>query len=70
MGTPHVAGLVALMLQEYLSLMPDRIEEILEESTLPIPAGSVSVDGDLVTWGDDATGSGLVQADRVLAHMP
>jgi len=60
MGTPHVAGLVALMLQEYLLLMPDRVEEILEESTLLILAGSVSVDGNLVTWVDNATGSGLV----------
>jgi len=78
MATPHVSGIVALLLQ--YDLMIDgridldqyMIEQILEESALYIPPGSAWVysyyperGGTLIehTWGDDATGAGLVQAD-------
>jgi len=69
MATPHVAGLVALMLEKDGSLDQATVESTLEDSALPIPAGSAVVAGELFTWGADATGSGLVQADQALGAL-
>jgi len=69
MATPHVAGLVALMLEKDGSLDAAVVEEILEETALPIPPGSALVAGETFSWGSNATGSGLVQADAALGAL-
>lgn len=76
MAAPHVAALAALMLQENADLNQVQVESILKSTTLPIPAGSARV-WDLLpaqgfytySWGSDATGAGLVQADAALAAV-
>jgi len=73
MSAPHVTGVVAQMLQKDDRLTQTQVESILKSTALPIPAGSMPV-FDLsptmgfytYTWGDDATGSGLVQANAAL----
>ncbi|MEN3035628.1 MAG: S8 family serine peptidase [Candidatus Methanosuratincola sp.] len=82
MATPHVAGIVALMLQKNPMLTQSKVENILKATALGIPSGSAWVydlydeNGGyapgfyLRTWGDNATGSGLVQADAALAADP
>jgi subtilisin family serine protease len=58
MASPHVTGVVALMVQKNPALTADQAHSILKSSTLPLPyAGSV-------------VGSGLVQADLALANTP
>jgi len=69
MATPHVAGLAALMLEKDGSLDQPRVESILETTALLIPAGSATVAGETFTWGSDATGAGLVQADQALGAL-
>jgi subtilisin family serine protease len=75
MASPHVAGLVALMLQKNAGLKAAQVESILESTALPILAGSAIVNNgngqmQTFTWGADATGSGLVQADAALIAVP
>ena len=77
MSSPHVAGIVALMAQKYPELMAAEAESILEDTALPIAPGSVTIwDIDPVpgwytySWGDDATGAGLIRADAALAATP
>jgi subtilisin family serine protease len=75
MASPHVAGLVALMLEKDPTLSAAEVEAILESTALPIPAGSALVNnggGQMVTisWGSNATGSGLARADAALAAVP
>jgi len=84
MASPHVAGVAALMLQKNPSLTAGQVETILESSATPIPAGSrqvwdpfhVDADGNAdpafvtMSWGADATGSGLLQADAAVAATP
>lgn len=77
MATPHVTSVVAMMLEKAnnlgLTLTQAEVEGILEDSALPINAGSMLV-FDLVpvpgwytySWGDDATGAGLLQADAAV----
>jgi hypothetical protein len=71
MVVPHVTSIAALMLQANPSLMQADIEDLLKTTALPILAGSAHVyDGSALTtvsWGDDATGAGLVQADAAVA---
>jgi subtilisin family serine protease len=74
MAAPHVAGVVALMLQKNSRLSSVGVETILETTALEIPAGSRSVrdgSGSFVTvaWGTDATGAGLVLANLALAAV-
>ena len=69
MAAPHVAGLVALMLEKDGALTQSVVEGILETNTIPIPAGSAVVDGVLYEWGTNATGAGLIQADLVLGSL-
>ena len=80
MATPHVSGVIALLLEydlkdEQISLTQEIIEQILEESALYIPPGEASVYSpiyeDYVTfnWGDDAVGAGLVQADQAIKQV-
>jgi len=75
MAAPHVAGMVALMLDKNPNLIAADVEGILEGAAVAIPAGSSWVNdgpGNLVevSWGDDATGSGLLLADLVLGAVP
>jgi len=74
MASPHVAGLVALMLEKNPTLTAADVEAILEAKALPIPAGSASVDDGSgqkveISWGSNATGSGLALADAALAGV-
>jgi len=77
MATPHVASVIALMLEKNPSLTQSAVESILESTALKISAGSMTV-FDLVptpgfytySWGKDATGRGLVQANKALAAVP
>jgi subtilisin family serine protease len=75
MAAPHVAGIAALMLQKNHSLQQADVENILESTAIPLPAGSRSVtqiDGSTaeVEWGNDASGSGFVTANAALAATP
>ncbi len=73
MATPHVAGVIAQMLEKDGALTQLDVEYILKTTALPIPPGTMSV-YDLnpteefrdVSWGVDATGSGLVQAKAAI----
>ena len=80
-ATPHVSAIAALLLQQDPTLTQAQVEARLTSTALPIPAGSADVwdiahtdaDGNPLppafypfTWGDDATGAGLVQADAAL----
>lgn len=77
MAAPHVASLAALMLQKNSGLTQAQIESILKSTALLVPAGSAQV-WDLspvqgfytYSWGNDATGAGLIQADAALAAVP
>jgi len=77
MSTPHVASVAAMMLEKNPNLIQSQVETILEKTALPIRAGSMTV-WDLVptqgwytySWGKDATGSGLLQADKAVAAVP
>jgi len=76
MASPHVAGIVALMVQKDPALTAADAELILEGSAVPLPAGCRNiVDPNVgsyveVCWGDDASGSGLATADLALAATP
>ncbi|HAM62482.1 MAG: Subtilisin DY [Firmicutes bacterium GWF2_51_9] len=75
MASPHVAGIVALMVQKNSSLTATEVETILEGSAIPLPAGTRTItnpDGSSssVSWGDDASGWGLTTADGALAATP
>jgi hypothetical protein len=69
-----VAGVVALMAQISPDLTASEAESILESTAIPLSAGSRTIkdiDGSTVTmtWGDDATGSGLVDAAAALNKL-
>jgi len=75
MAAPHVAGVVALMLQKNPLLTQSEVESILVGSALPLTPGCLEVrqpDGSKVEfcWEADATGSGLVLADTALLATP
>lgn len=84
MATPHTAAVAALLLQKDGSLSPSEIESILESSALDLGAGSrqvwdpfhVDADGNAdpafvtISWGADAVGEGVLQADAALALVP
>lgn len=75
-AAPHVTGIVALMAQKDPALIASDAENILEDSALPLSAGSMNVFNpntgivENIVWGADATGAGLVQADAALAATP
>lgn len=74
-ASPHTAGVVAMMAEKYPALTAAEAEAILEATAIPLGAGTrtiigpdgVAVD---VTWGDDATGAGLLDAVAALAATP
>jgi len=75
MASPHVAGIVALMMEKNPGLMAADAEAILEGSALYMAPGSLEVYNPYgitttYTWGVDATGSGLATADAALAGTP
>jgi subtilisin family serine protease len=72
-AAPHVAGIVAQMLQKNPDLTQSQVEAILRGSALPIPpnAGGLSTAFQLVSpWGSNATGSGLVRGTAAVAATP
>jgi subtilisin family serine protease len=75
MASPHVAGIVALMVQKDPTLTAAQAESILEGSAVALPAGCRNVNngsGSVVPfcWGADATGAGLATADAALNATP
>lgn len=75
MASPHVAGIVALMVQKDPTLTASEAEGILESAAIALPAGCRDiVDPNAgptqICWGDDATGAGLITADAALAAIP
>jgi subtilisin family serine protease len=70
MASPHVAGIVALMAQKKPTLTAAQAETILENSAIPMGAGSMEVagprGGESYTWDTDATGRGLATAAAAL----
>lgn len=75
MASPHVAGIVALMVQKDPSLTAAEAETILTTSAIPLGAGCRTVyqpSGltEEICWEDDATGSGLATADAALNAIP
>ena len=78
-ATPHVTGIAAMLLEKDPSLTQAEIETILRTTAIPIPAGTVDIWDPFdeagsrfepISWGADATGYGLVQADAALALVP
>jgi len=77
MATPHVTSVIAVMLQKNPSLAQSQVETILENTALAIPPGSMTIwdldptqDWYTRTWGSNATGAGLVQADQAITATP
>ena len=76
MASPHVAGIVALMVQKDPSLTASEAEGILESSAVALPAGCRDIiagpnAGSItICWEADATGAGLATADAALAAIP
>ncbi|HEY5485368.1 MAG TPA: S8 family serine peptidase, partial [Candidatus Cryosericum sp.] len=74
MASPHVAGIVALMVQKDPTLTASEAETALEDSAVYLAPGSRTVNngsGAMVTysWGADATGAGLATADAALGQL-
>jgi subtilisin family serine protease len=75
MASPHVAGIVALMVQKNPALNATQAESILEGSAIELPAGCRTVIDPYAgptefCWEADATGAGLATADAALAATP
>jgi subtilisin family serine protease len=77
MAAPHVTAVAAQMLEKNPTLVQTDVEEIMKTNALLIPAGSMLV-FDLsptpgfytYSWGSEATGSGLIQANAAVAAVP
>jgi subtilisin family serine protease len=77
MAAPHVSALSALMLQKNPGLTQAQVESILKSTALAIAPGAATV-FDLspvqgfynYSWGANAVGSGLIQANAALAAVP
>jgi len=61
MATPHVSGVVALVLQKYGTLTPETIKMMLEKTALPLNGINA-----LPTW----SGAGLVDAYAAVTAEP
>lgn len=77
MASPHVAGIVALMLEKDPSLTASQVEAILEGAATPMPAPDTHFPlaaGPACcfqfSWDSDATGHGFITADAALAAIP
>ncbi len=75
MASPHVAGLVALMMQKNRLMSQSTVEGKLKSSATAFANSSAmirsSTGGPLapISWGSDATGSGMVNAVSALASV-
>ena len=75
MAAPHVSGLVALMAQKYPGLTQTETETILESTAVALDDGCAAVRPGPgaapaeVSWGENATGHGLVNAVDALAAL-
>ncbi|MCS7366965.1 MAG: S8 family serine peptidase [archaeon YNP-WB-062] len=77
MATPHVSAVAALMLQKNPDLSQSEVEGILKSTALSISPGSMTVfDYGSQGWGwytyewdKNATGAGLIQADKALERV-
>ncbi len=72
MASPHVAGIVALMVEKKPNLTAAEAEAILEAAAIPLAPGCRYVTESTglavyTCWEADATGAGLITADAALA---
>jgi hypothetical protein len=78
MATPHVSAVIALMLQKNPSLNQKEVEDVIKSTALSIPYYSSMKIFDPAVWdwveiswgGPEATGVGLIQADRAIEAVP
>ena len=76
MASPHVAGLAALMMQKKKTMSQATVEAILKSSATPFLTSSNEIrsytKGPLspISWGSDATGSGMINAINALVAVP
>lgn len=75
MASPHVAGIVALMLQKNPALTAAQAEGILTGAAIALDPGCRTVYdssgvASQICWGADATGAGLITADAALTATP
>ncbi|HAL74074.1 MAG TPA: Subtilisin DY, partial [Clostridiales bacterium] len=74
MASPHVAGVVALMMQKNSGLTASEVELLLQDNAIPFTHSSLTVNTpsglEEFTWESNATGYGLVDAVSVLAVTP
>lgn len=76
MAAPHVTSVAALLLQKNPKLTQAQIEAILKSTALAMKPGRVTI-FDIApefgfytySWGKDAIGAGLVQADKALSAI-
>ncbi len=72
MATPHVAAVAAQMLEKDPTLVQTDVESVMKGTALAIPAGSMTVwdispyGWNTYSWGSDAAGAGVVQADAAI----
>lgn len=71
MASPHVAGIVALMVEKRPTLTAPEAEQILERTAIPFGSGCATIirESQRQCWGADAIGAGLATADAALAGM-
>jgi subtilisin family serine protease len=67
-SAPQVAGVCALLLEDDPGLSPERVRGLLEESAIDVDQGASNKDtgGTAEKGPDNATGHGLVQADKAV----
>jgi subtilisin family serine protease len=75
MASPHVAGIVALMVEKNPSLTAAEAETILTDTAIELLPGCRTVAtpwgfSEEYCWGADATGAGLAAADAALNAIP
>ena len=73
-AAPHVAGIVAQMLEKNPTLTQAAAEGILRDTALPVPASPAAfvtpIGNYVLAWDDRATGAGHVQGTAAVAATP